>query len=56
MWRRACGKPSDRKRLSEWPLPVPRGWKDLVNQPQTEAELETIRRSVARGHPYGNAA
>ena len=56
LWRRVCGKPSDRKWLSEWPLPVPRGWKDLVNQPQTETELEAIRRSVARGQPYGNDA
>ncbi len=56
LWRRVCGKPSDRKWLSKWPLPIPRGWKDLVNQPQTEAELEAIRRSVARGQPYGNNA
>jgi REP element-mobilizing transposase RayT len=29
-------------------------WPDLVNQPQTEGELEAIRRSVRRGQPYGN--
>ena len=56
LWRRVCGKPSDRKWLSKWPLPLPRGWKDLVNQPQTEAELEAIRRSVARGQPFGDDA
>jgi putative transposase len=33
---------------------MPHGWKDLVNQPQTEIELEAIRRSVARGQPYGS--
>ena len=26
-----------------------------MNNPQTEAELEAIRRSVKRGTPYGNA-
>jgi hypothetical protein len=26
----------------------------LVEQPQTEAELEALRRSVARGRPFGN--
>ena len=27
-----------------------------MNQPQTEAELQQIRRSVSRGAPYGEAA
>jgi hypothetical protein len=34
-------------------LLLPHGWKDLVNQPQTEVELEATGRSVARGQPYG---
>ena len=39
------------------PLPVsrPLNWIDWVNQPQTEAELEQLRRSVNRGTPYGSA-
>ena len=32
----------------------PRSWAALVNQPQTEAELEAIRRSVPRSHPLVN--
>jgi putative transposase len=37
------------------PGPVPRSadWLEHVNQPQTEAELERLRRSVQRGSPYG---
>src|SRR5262245_33005726 len=37
------------------PGPVPRGlpWLAHVKQPQTEAELERLRRSVRRGVPYG---
>lgn len=42
--------------LSAWPLPRPRNWVELVNQPQTEAELEAIRVSIQRGRPYGDAA
>jgi putative transposase len=53
LWRRVYGTPQDRQWLSKWPLPQPRNWVDIVNQPQTEAELEAIRRSVNRGQPYG---
>ena len=42
--------------LSTWPVPRPRNWLDLVNQPQTEAELESLRLSVQRGRPFGNPA
>ena len=34
-------------------VPYPRGWCKLVNEPQTESEVEAIRRCVARGQPYG---
>jgi len=39
--------------LADWPLPVPRDWIEYVNQPQTEAELDAIRRCLRRGSPYG---
>ncbi len=39
--------------LSHWPAPQPRNWESLVNQPQSEGEIETIRRCVRRGQPYG---
>jgi putative transposase len=39
--------------LAEWPLPEPSDWIELVNLPQTEAELEAIRRCLRRGSPYG---
>jgi putative transposase len=54
LWRRAHGTPKDRRWLSKWPLPYPRDWCDLVNQPQTEAELEAVRRGLVRGQPYGS--
>ena len=55
LWRRVHGTPTDRQWLSPWPLPEPRAWRQLVNAPQTEGELEAIRRSVMRGQPYGRA-
>jgi len=39
--------------LSAWPVPKPSDWLTLVNEPQTEAELAAIRRSVLQGRPYG---
>ena len=39
--------------LSAWPLPRPADWLDIVNQPQTVAELEAVRRCVNRGCPLG---
>jgi putative transposase len=41
--------------LAAWPLPRPANWRELVNQPQTDAELAALRRCVNRGTPYGNA-
>jgi len=51
LWRRCQG---DAAILSDWPIPVPSRWSQFVEQPQTEAELEAIRRSVARGRPFGD--
>ena len=56
LWRRTSGTGRQRKTLSTWPLPRPRAWKEIVNEPQTEAEREAIRRSVARGQPFGSDA
>ena len=49
-------KPVERRWLSDWPLPLPGDWKEFVNEPQSEAELDAIRRSVVRGQPYGGEA
>ena len=37
----------------EWPVRPPRNWRAVVNRPESEAELEAVRRSVNRGAPYG---
>jgi putative transposase len=41
--------------LADWPLPEPSDWLEQVNLPQTETELEIIRRCLRRGSPYGDA-
>jgi putative transposase len=41
--------------LSDWPLPRPVDWLEIVNQPQSEAELAAVHRCVNRGCPYGDA-
>jgi putative transposase len=53
LWRRCYGDSNARKLLTPWPLPCPAEWVEWVNQPQTEAELEGVRRSVVRGCPFG---
>ncbi len=42
--------------LSAWPVGLPADWADLVNRPQSAAELAALRHSVARGTPYGAPA
>ena len=42
------------RRLHPGPLALAGNWLEVVNQPQTEAELEALHRSVARGCPYGS--
>jgi putative transposase len=41
-------------RLSKWPIAMPEHWLDLVNRPQTDVEVEALRRSVQRGTPFGS--
>ncbi len=51
--RSAVGAEPWRPQLSAGPLVWPANWIQLVNQAQSEAELEALRRSVERGQPYG---
>ncbi|HEY2414138.1 MAG TPA: transposase [Pirellulaceae bacterium] len=41
--------------LAAWPVPRPSDWIEYVNSPQTEAELNAVRRSIVRSRPFGNA-
>jgi putative transposase len=41
--------------LSPSPVPLPRNWAELVNRPQTDAELAAVRHSIVRGAPFGSS-
>ena len=38
--------------LADWPLPRPADWPTIVNRPQTESEIASLRHCVNRGRPY----
>ena len=42
--------------VKDWPVSPPRNWTAFVNRAETEAELDAVRRSLARGAPYGQAS
>jgi putative transposase len=39
---------------ARWPAEPRPGWAQWVNAPETDAELEALRRSLRRGAPYGD--
>jgi putative transposase len=53
VWRREYGTEKQKKLLSKWPIDKPTDYLSFLNEPQTAAEEETIRRSIQKGIPYG---
>ena len=53
LWHRCHEEADLPKLLSAGPLALGGDWVGRVNEPQTEAELEALRRCVQRGQPYG---
>ncbi|MGE3808719.1 MAG: hypothetical protein AB7K24_28980, partial [Gemmataceae bacterium] len=53
LWRRRETEAEPKLTLTDGPLPLPADWAKHVNSAQTEAEVETVRRSVCRGTPFG---
>lgn len=39
--------------LDPWPVPRPSNWLDILNTPEPEIALETLRAAIARSQPYG---
>jgi putative transposase len=54
LWVRQSGDAKAKSLLHAWPTTLPRNWLRLVNKPQTEAEVEALRRAVNRGTPFGS--
>src|SRR3989304_14139 len=55
-WGGGAGAAAKRRWWAEWPIPRPARWVNWVNEPQTGAELEALRRCVTRGQPFGSGA
>lgn len=53
LWWREQGEENGGAFLSEWLVECPENWVRRVNEPETEVELEALRRSVQRGRPFG---
>ena len=51
-WKFATAK--DKKILSRWPIPRRPGWIDYVNEPQSDAELSALQRSILRSCSLGD--
>jgi putative transposase len=54
LYRWKHGTTSERRILSSWPIPRSSGWVAHVRAALSERELRRVRRSVARGAPYGD--
>jgi len=50
---RAARDDPKRPLLSSWPLPRPADWLEIVNRPQSDGELQDLRRCIKRGRPFG---
>ena len=55
LWRRVHGTSLEPSFLADWPIGRQSNWLDWVNQAETEPELESLRKSVQRGRPFGGA-
>ena len=49
------GVEQTRPRLSPWPVDRPANWAESVNVAQSAEELESLRRCVNRGRPFGDS-
>jgi putative transposase len=54
LWHRVGGNKAGL--VDDGPLPLPRRWRQRVQTPQSEAELQALQRCVARGSPFGQPA
>jgi putative transposase len=51
LWRRTH---EDGSWLADWPVARPINWREIVNMPQTEAELAAFRSAMNRSMPFGD--
>src|SRR5262249_41415908 len=56
LWRREQADPDSPWQLHPSPVALPHDWAQRLHNPETTAELEAVRRSIARDQPFGNDA
>lgn len=54
VWRREFGSIQKRKILSSWPVEIPANYLKYLHESQTEADLETIRKSIDKNIPFSS--
>ena len=54
VWRREYGTPEQKKLFSEWPVPLPKNYLYILNEPQTEDEEEALECAIEKGNPFGD--
>jgi len=52
-WCRAEGTTQMRRMLTGWPVDMPSNYSEHLNQPQGAQELDSIRKALKRGSPFG---
>ena len=52
-WSSAAPPLEESPVLAAGPVVLPRNWLEHVNEPQTEAEVESMRECLRRGRPFG---
>lgn len=56
LYVREQGSEPQRELLSEWPEPIPSGWRQRVNAPLTGREKELMKKCLERSQPFGEEA
>lgn len=54
VYRREQGALKQKQVLSAWPVPVPKNYLSLLNQPQTQEEEDALERSTTKNIPFGS--
>ena len=54
LWHRERDPEWASELLCEWPVMPPQDYLRWINEPQTQAELDAIRRCIRRGRPFGD--
>ena len=54
-WSSLAGETPTTVSMDDWPVPRPRNWLTVVNEPEAPRDMSRIRRSIRRGIPFGES-